>query len=534
MAYRKVKVVAACLVATLVQGSAIAVPTWPAAQPEQQIHATRAAPGVSGAMPVLAELLERLLHRAPLPLPRPGNWALMLAGLIGAATIARRRMAIMRHRSLAVRPPAGARRLHVADDTASQLSAGDSAGRTGVGNLSYGLAGLLLLSVPRADAQDPAKLTPFAEETLTTDDNVFRISKDVDPSTVIGSSSRADIYRTTSLGLSAEMPVSLQRFVANLTFNNTRYQRFNRLDSSGHDLRGSWLWQAGRNLGGELGYTDSQTLASFAELLTTFAPDVVKVRQAFFKGSWMVTSSWQLRAAADHLEQRDSTPATQFYDVNIDGLEAGFSRISRSENALGLSARTESAHFPVPEPVSSVSSRFGNDYRQYSIGPTLDWKISGVSHLTARAAELSRRYDQLPQRNFSGPIAHAELAWTPTGKFTLTAVAQRDLSPYEILRSNVVLLRGVGLRPGWHVTPKLDLSADLELLTKSYLADATQALGLQGPRDDRVRTLNALLAYQPLRNLTLQASLTRETRSSNVAFGDYAANVAWITARLAL
>jgi hypothetical protein len=174
-----------------------------------------------------------------------------------------------------------------------------------------------------------------------------------------------------------------------------------------------------------------------------------------------------------------------------------------------------------------------NAYRQYTAGLTLDWTVTGVSHLVARADQVSRRYDQLPQRNFTGQTGHIELTWTPTGKMSLTAIAQRDISLYEYTRSSLVLLKGFGLRPAWHVTPKIDLSADLEAVTRSYIADAAQALGLSGQRDDRGRSMSALFSYHPISSVTLQANVLHETRSSNVAFGDYAANVAWINARFA-
>jgi exopolysaccharide biosynthesis operon protein EpsL len=528
LAYRKAKVLMACLAGVLVQGSAVAVAPESATQPVPQIHSTGSGRGDAGNLAALQRLFARLLHRTPAPLPRPGNWALVLAGLIVVGAIARRRAALMRDRSLAVRPPAGASRPHARGGAAWQLSAG----RPGAGNLSYGLAGLLLLPATDApaQAQDPAKLTPFVQEALTADDNVFRMSKDVDPTTAIGSSSRGDTYRTTSFGLSAEMPVSLQRFVANLTFNNTRYQRFSGLDSDGHELRGSWLWQAGRDLHGELGYADTVSLASFAQLLS-ITPDRLRVRQEFVNGTWMVSPYWRLRAAGDRLEQRNSAPATLFNDVTVDGVEAALSRVSKAGNSVGFSTRFESGHFPTPEPLGT--GFIDNAYRQYAAGLALDWTISGVSHLVARADQVSRRYDQLPQRNFSGQAGHAELTWTPTGKFSLTAIAQHDISPYEYIRSSLVLLKGFGLRTLWRVTPKIELSADLEAVTRSYVADAAQALGFTGQRDDRVRSMSALFSYHPLKSLTVQASLLHETRSSNAAFGDYAVNVAGISARIA-
>ena len=559
MRYRGGRILATWLAAMLVHGAAVAAPQAAGrdARPARWTHLVGDHGGDRGA---LDRILVEIVHGVPAPPRRPGNWALALAGLIGAGAIARRRVSFMRHRTLVVFPPTDVPRIadasqvgdaRRADDAPSigdlprprpadavQLHpARDRARRAAGGRarLTYCLAAGLLLSPPvRAEGQDPAKLTPFVEETLTTDDNVFRLSKDVDPATVIGSSSRADTYHTTAFGLNAEMPLSLQRFVANLTFNSTRYQRFSRFDSDGHDLRGSWLWQAGRVLHGELGYADTVSLASFAQLLSPTL-DRLQVRQEFVNGTWMVTPYWRLRAAGDRLEQRNSAPATLFNDVTIDGVEAALSRVSKAGNSIGFSTRLERGKFPNPESFTTPLSTMliDNAYRQYAAGLTLDWTVTGISHLVARADQVSRRYDQLPQRNFTGQTGRIELTWTPTGKMTLIAIAQRDISPYEYTRSSLVLLKGFGLRAGWHVTPKIDLSADLEAVTRSYVADPAQALGLTGQRDDRVRSMGALFSYHPIPRIGVQASLLHETRSSNVAFGDYAANVVWLNARFA-
>src|SRR5438309_4474341 len=306
-------------------------------------------------------------------------------------------------------PPADVVRLHPARGRATRAAGGRA-------HLTYCLAaGLLLSPAVRAEGQDPAKLTPFVEETLTTDGNVFRISKDIDPATVIGSSSRADTYHTTAFGLNAEMPLSLQRFVANLTFNSTRYQRFAALDSDGHDLRGSWLWQGGTDLHGELGYADTVSLAPFAQLLSPTL-DRLGVRQEFVNGTWMVTPYWRLRAAGDRLEQRNSAPATLFNDVTIDGVEAALSRVSKAGNSIGFSTPLERGKFTTAEPFTTPLSTplIDNAYRRYAASLTLDWTVTGISHLVARADQVSRRYDQLPQRNFTGQTGRIELTWTPT------------------------------------------------------------------------------------------------------------------------
>src|SRR5207237_5054904 len=98
------------------------------------------------------------------------------------------------------------------------------------------------------------KLELFAAQTLTRDDNVFRISSDL-PAAVLGLSSKGDTYSTTSLGFNLDVPVSRQRFQGGVTWSKTRFDRFTILNWDGYHGQGTWLWQLGNDSSGQLGYT---------------------------------------------------------------------------------------------------------------------------------------------------------------------------------------------------------------------------------------------------------------------------------------
>jgi hypothetical protein len=216
----------------------------------------------------------------------------------------------------------------------------------------------------------------------------------------------------------------------------------------------------------------------------------------------------------------------------VDSLEASLSRASGTGNWLGLDTRVESGHFPVAQPIGTVL--VDNDYSQYGIGVVVDFGADTPSHVVARVDQVNRHYDQLTQRDFDSTTGRLEYTWTPSVKTSVSAIAQRDISPYEYIHSSIVMVKGLTLRPLWHMTQELDLSAELAWLERSYLSDPAVALGAALPRVDDVRTMSALLAYHPARWVTVQLSFLHEDRSSNIAFGDYSANVVWIKARLSL
>ncbi|MGH8746242.1 MAG: outer membrane beta-barrel protein, partial [Burkholderiales bacterium] len=161
------------------------------------------------------------------------------------------------------------------------------------------------------------------------------------------------------------------------------------------------------------------------------------------------------------------------------------------------------------------------------------WTLSGASHLGARIGQVSRRYHQLPQRDFSGAAARAEYDWKPTGKLSLSAIVQRDLSAYEDIRSNFVLVKGITLRPSVRLSDKTELAASLESSVLDYLGDPGLAAAAAPGRVDRVRAAGLSLTYRPIRAATLQLSLRRERRSSNVPLADYEADTAFASVRIA-
>jgi len=383
----------------------------------------------------------------------------------------------------------------------------------------------LFLPAMEAFALWDDKLTLFAEEKATYDDNVFRLSKDVDPAIVILSSSKGDTYRTTSLGFNLDAPVSRQRFQAGYTWNENRYNRFNDLDNEGHDARAIWLWQLGNDLSGQLGYTETSALASFA-FTQSRTLDRLRTRQALFNGAYMVTPRWRLQAGVRGLDQTNGDPQRQIYDINVRYTDVSVSYVTPANTSVGFSSRTEDGRFP--NPGISVD----NAYRQGSVGIVADWTLSGATHLSARADRVSRRYAHVPEQNFDGNTARAQYDWKPTGKFSLAAVVQRDIFPYVDIGSSFVLVKGVTLRPTLSLTEKIDVSGTFDHGIRDYLGNPGQAPAVSPNRTDRVRSATAAVSYRPARNVTLQVSAQRESRSSNTALVDYLTNVVFASLRI--
>ncbi len=377
------------------------------------------------------------------------------------------------------------------------------------------------------------KLEVFVAEKITHDDNVFRRSSAVDAASVTGSSSKGDYYATTDLGLRFDVPVSRQRFLGDWTWNDNRYDEFTVLNYLGYRGRALWEWRAGNDLSGELGIAQSRSLASLANVqngVQSSTPNPVERRNSFFNAAYMLTPRWKLKGELTKSSQSNTAPEFQANDVDINGTGLTVSYVTPSANEVGVNVRFSDATYPHEQLVAGTL--VDNAYRQRNVALVGVWTISGRSHLSAQLGRVNRSYEQIPQRDFENTTFHAAYEWKATGKLTLTAEMQRDISATQEGNTGFIFLQGVALRPAYNVTEKITLAGVFEYSKWDYLGDPGLVLGTLEPRTDKVHAAGLSLSYQPVRRVSLEATMRRETRSSTAAFGDYQANIVGISARI--
>lgn len=374
----------------------------------------------------------------------------------------------------------------------------------------------LLLGAGDALALEDGKLTLFAEESVSYDNNVLRLPSGAD--VPAGFSQRFDTYYTTTLGVSFDVPVSRQRFQGGYTWNDVRYDHYSSLDYTGHDGRVAWLWQIGDDASGHLGYSNTAAPPSFAGV-STRPSDILTTQSAYLDGAYMATPSWRLHAGIRQLDQTNSEELSKVDNVNILAGDAAVSYVSSANNAVGVDARVENGHYPNRNFLPGTA--IPHAYDQYGAGVLFDWTITAHSHLFGYADYATRRYDQVPQFDFSGLLGRIQYDWKPTGKTTVTAVARREINPYDTTRATFMLVNGVTLTPVLNVTDKIDVSGSLDYSLREYRAEPELACGLVPGTSDRLATATATIAYRPARFVTLTLSGQYQRCTSGLDLANY-------------
>jgi hypothetical protein len=373
-----------------------------------------------------------------------------------------------------------------------------------------------MLAAP-AFAQDPEVIAAVG---VTRDDNIFRVSD---------GAAAADTWRVASLGLHLDVPASAQHIVLDALASDYRYARFSDLDHTAYTAQLAWQWQAGERTAGRLGYARESSLTSLANLQAGVQSSVVNrlVAQRWFaEGNYGLASHWRARAAFEHLDHDNSTAQYRLSDMDRDGVEVGVAWVSGSGNRIGVAARGEDATLPNPQQVGGIA--VDNSYRQWRIGPQLEWAPAPKSRLQVHGGRLERSYRQLPARDYAAWTWNLNYEWQVTDRLTLTALARNDLSEYEQVNVGLVAVRGFALRPAFRFSDKSRLALGVGRDLRTYHGDAALA---GAPRvRERLRVLDLEYSWQVLRMLGLNLQVRQEARHSPRT-PEYDALVAGLTVR---
>jgi hypothetical protein len=365
----------------------------------------------------------------------------------------------------------------------------------------------------------------WAAENITHDSNVLRISKNLGPESV-GATQLDDWIYSTHLGINANAQWGQQLVTAEYTWYRSNYKYFDDLDFTGHTARAHWQWLWGQDKNGTLGYTEAEGLSAFNNIQKR-APDLVTSRQAYFTGNWLMTPRWKATLGAIAVQARHSDVERKINNIDTQSVELGGAYVTPLDNSAGLFVRYEHGKMPEPELLPGFPLDFTNEYNQYGVGATVVWNPAGHSRFDGKLEVVRREYEQVTDRNYTGPIIHALYTWTPTPKFKLLTAINRDVGPADDVQTSFVLVTGGYIRPMYQVTEKVLVQGTAEYNVWDYRGNP-----FSGDFRHRVRTFGAKVDYKPTLRIILSAGVNREVRTSDLVNGDYAFTMWFVEGRV--
>jgi exopolysaccharide biosynthesis operon protein EpsL len=370
-------------------------------------------------------------------------------------------------------------------------------------------------------------LTPYIGYGVASDDNMSRA-----PS---GGDRISDTWTTTTYGLRVDKTISRQRLTADLSINDTKYDRFSQYDNSGRNLNANWAWGIGNHFSGNIGSNYNEGLTPFSD--STPIRSVVTQKRTFINGEWHFHPSWRLDGSVSRTDANyDSFPSA---NLRLNTTEIGFGYSPKSGNLAAVLLRHSVGEYP---------NGLG-DYTQDEAKANIRWQVTGKTNLQFLGGWADRKFEQQGNKDYSGFDARMTANWLATGKTSFVLAAYRELGSGVGVDSagntvpvtsdpainqadyfaNFSLNTGASLSANWQATSKIAVNAAVLSEKRDY--NGVGNVFFPADRADRYRRNTIGITFLPFRQLNIRASVYQQQLDSNFALASYRTKGFQINAR---
>lgn len=367
---------------------------------------------------------------------------------------------------------------------------------------------------------DPARPTDiWIQGGMMRDDNILRLE----------SGGRSDTVTRVGAGFShSQRVIGRQTVRLDARADYYDFQEFQRLDHFAYSGLADWRWEVGNNLSGSIAAGRERRIADLSETQSATRSMVTATRLSA-TGGYLVTPSVRLRAGvsrtlAERTERTD--PETRATSVT-----AAAEYVTPLRTALGVEARRTDGEAPIAEAVA-VLGPVDNDFREREVAFVASYAPGAFLRGDVRVGRTTRRYTELPNRDFEGTTWRVRGEWLPGNKTSLALALYREPRSIIDVAAGHVVVEGISFGPSWAATNKLVFAARLIREDRTFEGDPALAVPGTPLRDENTRTLRFGVGWEPQRHWEAGFAIDRGERESNISGRDYkftalTGNLAW-------
>lgn len=382
-----------------------------------------------------------------------------------------------------------------------------------------------------ADEPDSSKPDGFSltlSETLSYDDNLFRLPSGTDPQPFTGKSERSSLIRTDLLGVGFDKRYSQQELHVAASVARYNYSNYDYLDFNASNGSLAWNWAFTPHLTGIVLAERTQTLNSFDDYRNLTTRNIRTNDNRVAGLDYELLGSWHVFAYATRYSSVSDDNSVALEDAyTSNSAQAGIKYVFPSASYISYIERKENGDYPGGSAQSPTLIDSGFDQRDHEI--QAGWVLSGHTTLTGQIDRKERDHPNFAQRDYSGTVGQVSLSWKPTGKTTIVATAGRDFATYQTVYSNYIATDTLSIAPTWQITPKTALKAKLSRSSRDYLGEP---FGPVAERRDTINSGQLELDWQAARSITVAAILEHDRRDSSYSGFDFTDTTATLNLRL--
>lgn len=376
-----------------------------------------------------------------------------------------------------------------------------------------------LSSKSYAVASPDDTIRPYVASSLQYDSNFLRLSDSVDPVLVTGKSDKSEFIKQVAAGFDMDWTISRQHIIVKANVNQNWFQNFTSLDYTGWDTRAQWNWQVRNDLDGQIGYTNTQTLGSFAQL-NSLVDNLQNTQRSFANAGYLFHPNGKIKLGVFRTETQFDDNRRQVSNNIEDNAELNLQYLSPTGSILGLRVLATDGQYPKRQ--LTASSTQDNAYTRMNYAATWDWHASSKTRIDGLVGYTQQHHAHFSNRDFADITARLNLNWQASDKTLLELSTRREIAQVNNLFSSFVLTQGVWFNLTWQSSPKIAFSLPMSYQQQQYLG-GTGSSGIVGSQQqkDKVSNVGFNVMYHPLDSISIGPVLNYEKRDSNNPIASY-------------
>lgn len=337
------------------------------------------------------------------------------------------------------------------------------------------------------------------------DNNVFRRE----------TNESSDEITTSTLGVRIDKPYALQRFIFDLAYIDTKYQKNDFLDFAAKNYNIAWQWSLTPSLTGVLSSTKTQNQLSFRDLNVPIQ-NINTITENIFRAEYSPHGVFALIGGYSQI----TTENSRQFNIQAPSARVGIDYGARYNFSSGsyLTFLGHRRSGQVNNRPLNSGLQFDTEFVENEYEIDIFIKETGKSSLTGRLSRVDRENDNFSERDYQVYLGNINYDYQLSGKLLASLGLARFINLFETNNSTYTTTDAVNTSLKYDVSDKISTNVFLRASERSFEGSGVFSTS---DRVDKEYSYGASVSWRPYKSIGFSLASTKSNRNSNLAGFDF-------------